>query len=396
MLRPLTLTAVALLIAGGAAAGDVKFSGSIGAELRVFPDDPQFSGQFTGAQASAIFNPTLSWQSDDGKHYAEIEPYLRLDSEDDERTHGDLRTAFYEYIGDDFEFLAGFNSVFWGVTESRHLVNVVNQIDAVENIDGEDYLGEPMISVTTQQDWGRLSLMVLPGFRERTFAGSDGRLRAPFPVDEDRATYDSSLEEASSDIALRYEHSVGEFDFGLSYFYGTGREPRLLPGTDPTSLVPHYDTINQVGLDVQMTHDAFLWKFEGIAREGQGDPFGAFVAGVEYTMFQVFDSSADLGLIAEALYDGRDPSAPATPFDNDVFLGARLAMNDVKDTSALLGAVIDLEDASTSLRFEAERRIGDDIKLELEAMTFLNIDASNTLAPLKDDHMLTVTLSRFF
>ena len=251
MFRSFIITAAALFIANGAAAGEVKLSGSVGTELRVFPQDPQFPGQLAGAQASAIINPEVAWESEDGRHYAEVELFLRLDNRDDERTHGDLRTAYYEYIGDSFELLVGINTVFWGVTESRHLVNVVNQIDAVEDIDEEDYLGEPMISLTTQQQWGRLSLMVLPGFRERSFAGIDGRLRGPLTVDDDRATYDSSLEEASTDVALRYEHFVGDFDIGASYFYGTGREPRLLPGPDPTRLVPHYDQIHQLGLDVQ-------------------------------------------------------------------------------------------------------------------------------------------------
>ena len=58
-----------------------------------------------------------------------------------------------------------------GVTESRHLVDVLNQVDGVEDIDEEDRLGQPMINISTQRDWGSVDLFVLPGFRERTFAG---------------------------------------------------------------------------------------------------------------------------------------------------------------------------------------------------------------------------------
>jgi hypothetical protein len=39
-------------------------------------------------------------------------------------------------------------------------------------------------------------------------------------------------------------------------------------------------------------------------RAGQGDTF--FAAGFEYTLYQVFESYADLGLISEHRHDGRD------------------------------------------------------------------------------------------
>ena len=67
---------------------------------------------------------------------------------------------------------------------------------------------------------------MLPGFRERSFPGRDGRLRAGLPVDEDAARYDSDLGQANVDAALRYSHFIGDWDVGLYFFRGTGREPR--------------------------------------------------------------------------------------------------------------------------------------------------------------------------
>jgi len=48
--------------------------------------------------------------------------------------------------------LVGINSVFWRVVESNHLVDILNQTDLIEDIDGEEKLGQPMISLSTQQD----------------------------------------------------------------------------------------------------------------------------------------------------------------------------------------------------------------------------------------------------
>ena len=80
--------------------------------------------------------------------------------------------------------MVGINSVFWRVVESNHLVDILNQTDLIEDIDGEEKLGQPMISLSTQQDWGGLSLFVLPWFRERTFPSEEGRLRSQSGTDK--------------------------------------------------------------------------------------------------------------------------------------------------------------------------------------------------------------------
>jgi hypothetical protein len=294
------------------------------------------------------------------------------------------------------------NKVFWGVTESRHLVNIINQIDGVEDIDGEDYLGQPMINIGTQRGWGRLDVFVLPYFRERTFPGSDGRFRPAFPVDTKNARFESDDEEKHIDFAARYSHYFGDWDVGLSYFYGTDREPVL--AIDPANvnaqgegrLVPTYNLINQGGLDLQYTSGAWLWKFEGIVREGQGKTFAAAVGGVEYTWFQAMNSNADVGFLAEYLWDDRDAEAPTTAQEDDWFFGARLAMNDIQDTEMLAGFTIDFDTGETFYNLEAERRIGDDYDLELRARVFTGADIDQDTAAFQRDDYIQIRLSRYF
>ena len=93
----------------------------------------------------------------------------------------------YLHIDDGWDLTAGFDKVFWGVMESSHLVDYINQTDAVEDVDGEDKLGQPMLHLGLQRDWGDLNFFYLPYFRERTFPGRHGRLRAFLVVDTDRA-----------------------------------------------------------------------------------------------------------------------------------------------------------------------------------------------------------------
>lgn len=378
------------------AQADVRLSGFVGVESRVFTQNPKHTGQDTGPEASVIFQPELRYRTDNRAHQFTFIPFYRHDSRDEERSHFDIREAYWLWIGDEWEVLTGVNKVFWGVAESRHLVNIINQIDAVEDLDGEDYLGQPMVNIATQRDWGRISAFILPGFRERTFAGEDGRFRGALPIDTDNAQFESSADEKHVDFALRYAHYFGDWDVGLSYFYGTDREPVFSPNDTGTKLIPTYNLINQFGADIQYTSDAWLWKFEGIIREGQGETFGAAVGGFEYTFYQINDDAWDLGVLAEYQYDNRGFEAPATAQDQDIFTGLRLAMNDIHDTEILAGFSIDTDTREQFYNLEAERRIGDNFELELRARFFAGSDPGEDAFAIERDDYIQIRLARYF
>jgi len=392
-LATITLLLSALVAGAGRASWDV--SSNIDLTTRIFTEDARWPGQDNSTtQLSIAGSSEFRWRGDESR--ASIIPYLRYDETDDERSLADLREAYWAKEAEDYELLIGVNTVFWGVTESVHLVDIINQTDAVADIDGEEKLGQPMINLEMQRDWGLVSVYVLPYFRERTFAGEDGRLRTPLPVDTDNALYESSDEENHVDLALRYSHYFGNVDIGLSAFSGTNREPRFLPNADGSKLIPYYDQINQLGLDLQYTIDAWLWKLEAIARETQNDSFTAAVGGFEYTFYQVADSAADVGALLELQYDGRDEDEPLTLTDNDLFAGIRLALNDTQDTTMLTGMGYDLETSETYLNIEAERRLGEDTVLELRARFFTNTEPGDTGYAIENDDYLQLQLSRYF
>ena len=387
-----------MLANASAFAAGPELSGSVGAELRWFPESPQFPGQLDQFQPSLNIEPEFRWVLGNGDQIT-ILPFALLDGQDSERSHFDLREAYWRHFGENWDLLIGVNKVYWGVTESRHLVDVINQVDSVVDVDEEDRLGQPMISLSAQRDWGRLELFLLPGFRERNFAGPDGRLRFALPVDDDNAIYESGAEEKHIDFAARYSHYIGDWDIGAHLFYGTGREPRFTLSADNQRLLPNYDLITQLGVDLQYTKDAWLWKFEGIVREGQGGTFTAMVAGFEYTFYQIGNSAADLGLLIEYLRDDRNENpalAPATLFQNDLFVGVRLALNDIQDTSVLMGAIVDLDNQSTLFQVEAQRRFGNDWSAEIEGRFFLKAGNDPLLGSLRNDNFVNLRLARHF
>ncbi len=389
---------LALVGAVAARAESIELSGYVAGEVRVFPAEAKFPAQHDNTLSPSLaLQPELRWKLDDRSTLTLI-PFGRIDADDDERTHWDVREANWLYNAGDWDLRVGLGKVFWGVAESRHLVDVINQTDLVESLDEEDKLGQPMVNLNVITGFGTWSAFVLPYFRERTFAGPSGRPGFPLRVAEDLAVFESGDEERHVDFALRWQERVGEFDIGLSHFRGTGREPRLVPTLIPGGpvLIPHYDQIDQTGLDVQATFEAWLLKLEAIVRSGQGDTFFAATTGFEYTLYQIFDSAADLGLIAEYHHDGRDNFAPFTIFNNDVMVGGRLALNDQDDTSLLAGAIIDVETQTTFATVEFATRIAEGWKLEIEGR-FLPYVANNSFETnFERDHTLEIRLLRYF
>lgn len=403
LVRVFTVALATLGLAGAAAAQDFDVSGSVSGEVRAFPKAPQFADQDDRhIEPSFALEPEFRVEWDSGTRVTVI-PFLRYDPADLKgRTHADLREANVYVEGEDWDVTAGLGKVFWGVAESRHLVDVINQTDLVEDIDGEDKLGQPMVNLTLLRDWGTVGLFVLPGFRERTFPDTESRLRGSTPIDEAQTQYESSAKDRHVDFAARYSHYFGDWDVGVSHFHGTSRDPRFVAVTrsdGSAAFAPVYDVIDQTGLDVQYTTDAWLWKLEAIRHGGYrsgGGSFLAAVGGFEYTLFGVADSDADLGLLTEYLWDDRKAGAPTTLFDRDVFTGGRLALNDAQSTEALIGLVTDTGSREMLLLAEAERRIGDTMKAELEVRYFFDVDSTSPAVGLRDDGQATLRLNWYF
>jgi len=394
------LWACVALAASGGAAAEGRFSGYAAFEPRFFFSSPQWPDQDDSTVSpSVILQPEYrySWNNNDDRLAAIA--FLHYDADDDNRTHADVRELSWTHRGSSWDVVLGVSKVFWGVAESRHLVDTVNQTDLVEDFDEEDKLGQPMANLNVTTDWGTFGVFVLPYFRERTFPDAEARLRGAIPVAVDDPVFESGAKRWHVDFAGRWQKSIGDLDFGIAHFHGTGREPRLEAGFSRgrAMLIPHYDQIDQTSLDAQYTFESWLWKLEAMTRRGQGDRFAAAVAGFEYTIGGLAGTAIDLGLLAEYLYDGRDATAPPTPNDDDVFVGMRFSFNDVASTAMLAGAIVDPDTRATQVSVEFERRLFEDWKIELELRALFNVSVNDPALGgfRRDDHLLA-RLSRFF
>jgi hypothetical protein len=200
------------------------------------------------------------------------------------------------------------------------------------------------------------------------------------------------------DYAVRYSHIIGDWDFGIYYFKGTGREPVIIPTFDnegQLSLIPFYVQIGQTGLDLQAVKGNWLLKLESLYRTGDGEDFGALVGGFEYSFINIASSGIDVGLIGEWAYDERGDEA-STIFDNDMMTGLRFAFNDVGGTTLLIGYIRDLDSNGSLLSLESGRRFGNNWKLGIESILMLDTSEIDPIYYLRDDDYVQIELSYYF
>jgi hypothetical protein len=373
-----------------------EFSGYIGGELRYFPESPLSADQYEDFNFSLFAQPEYRHEWDNGNQIFTFVPFMRLDQHDQERSHFDIRELTWLKVAQDWELRIGIRKLFWGVTESQHLVDIINQTDLVEHPDTEEKLGQPMLNLALIRDWGTIDLFVLPYFRERTFPGREGRLLSGgIPIDTDQTRYESGAKEKHLDWAVRWEHSFNDWDIGLSHFSGTSREPRFIPGTDGAGrfvLIPYYEQIDQTSLDLQITKEDMLWKLEMISRKDQEGSL-ALTGGLEYTFVGVFDTDAEIGVLTEYLFDDRNDR---TPFENDIMLGMRLALNDVQSTELLAGTIFDIDSSARFYLIEASRRLGENWKLSLEAYIYADMPRDELAYGFRNEDFVQIELAWYF
>lgn len=389
---------IGALISAGSAFADFEYKGNVSLLGQAFTEDAIHSGDKT-ANFSGSAEIELYKAFGDGNKSIVFTPFVRAHFDGDSQSHADIRELLYVDSSEVWEFSLGVGQVFWGVAESRNVVDIINQVDQLEGISTDSKLGQPMINLTSVRDWGTLAFYVLPGFRELEYPDDDSRPRLPITIDQDAARFESDDEASHIDYALRYSHFIDEWDFGLSYFTGTSRTPLLRPsspsGIPEQKFAPFYYQINQIGLDVQATLESWLLKLELIRQSGSAiENHYEAVTGFEYSFYGIFETNMDIGLVSEYLWDERNE--PTHIFQNDLLIGLRFALNDEQSSEALLGVVTDLDYDSYLLTLEGSRRIGNSVKLSAEATIWGSDDERDPLFNVRKEDYLQLEFSYFF
>lgn len=376
-------------------------------QARIFPNVPQYPGQSynnTSIATKPKYQNSLSSNTT-----FRFEPFYRYDENDKSRTHADIRELSYSVKSEISQWKFGISKVFWGVTETQHLVDIVNQTDFVESPDSSEKLGQPMIHYYTSSKYGKWDLFLLLGFREKTYPGLAGRLRTPWPVDSNST---ERVRKSDIDFAARWSEQFDRFDLGISAFYGNARDPNLRPNNlvtpaSSTFMIANYDEITQIGIDAQYTLEKIIWKAELIYRDGVGtslvetlnqgknpNDFFASSVGGEYILGSV--KGTDLGLLAEYSYDTR--SGLFVAFQNDYFAGLRWTLNDAYESNIFIGTAIDAVTNANTLSLRYNRRIYENLSLNIRTLTLSHIPdpTIDPYASVQNDSFFEINLTQYF
>lgn len=362
------------------------------------------SGSQGNNEPSVVIQPTYFNAWADNTNTFTFKPFFRWDNMDDARTHADIRemvwVSKHGTEAKPWDLRVGIDKVFWGTTESQHLVDVVNQTDEVENINRESKLGQPMVRATISRAWGTLDAFVLPWFRERTFSGVDGRLRPLVSLATLPVTYQSGDRANHVDYALRWSKSFDAVDVGISQFVGTNRDPRVASSSkyytasNPAGLYLSYDQMAQTSVDVTAVSGNWIYKLEALHRDTNYDHYWAGVTGFEYAFNGVFHTHYDVNAFLEYNYDSRGQGQAV--YQSDVFVGALLNFNDAKSTQLKIGTLVDTNDSTRSTRVQFSRRLNNQWSARFEGQWFNSVDSGNPLYAYREDSYIQSSLIKYF
>lgn len=321
-----------------------------------------------------------------------ISAIARYDEKDSERRYIDFQKLKYEQYFENYTFKIGNEIIFWGVNESFNIIDIINQSNLAEDMTGTKKLGQPLLSLAYDNNYGTIDLYLMPYFIERKFPSKNGRPRLALEVDQNSITYESSSKEQKLDFALRYSMVYDDYDIGIAHFYGNNRAPQLNINPSTLKFNPHYTTLSQTSLDIQATKGAWLYKLEALSAKDGNERHLGVAGGFEYTFYGIRDSQSDLGLVIEYSFDDRN----SYPFNNDSVAALRWTKNDINSTSLLAGMFIDMRGNSNRFIAEYEQRINNNIKLFIDATFNGSIDSQDFTYAFEEDSVFSIKLARYF
>ena len=319
---------------------------------------------------------------------------VREDEKDSGRRITEARQAYFRTPFAGFDVFLGNRQEFWGKTESKNVVDLINQSDAAANEGKSGKLGALSISAERYVDIGDLQLWYISGFREKTFNDSDAHPSSGLTVNS--AQYARKDGKDADDFAVRLSSFAGDWDLAGSVFYGTARDPILTVAVGGKALNPYYALQKSIGLEAQYTGDATLLKWESLHGTQSSligtHNFSAAVAGIEYTYYRSFETKLDIGLIGEVQHDDR-PQAAANQFG---VAGVRLVFNDIADSNILFLLSADSKMDQSIVSLEASQRINDVTSVKLTSQFYNARTTTSAYGQLSDDDAVTLTLNMFF
>jgi len=367
------------------------------AEIRLdyYSSAPLYADQSTESTQPGLAS-SVDWDSRlTNNNRAKLSLFAKHQSESEREYSGDVQEAWFSLDATSSEWRIGQLMEYWGVLEAENIVDIINPRDAEEDFQGDFKLGIPGITFSYFSQQTEYSFWLLPYSRERRLAYGENRFRN-FSLKKLNAEFEKGQNNTAA--AIRANRVDDQIEFSISYYYGHARMPWLelqLDNTNqPTGLTPIYNLINQTSFEMLWLPGNSIVKLESFYQKNKVDDFFAAGIGFEREIPKLGRSNASISFYGEAYYDGRDKnlSQALAIFQRDIFLGTRLALNDVSSSEFQFRWTYDLEYESSLIDIRAERRIGKNWFLNAVLYKFLHIESDPALKSFQNDDRLRMNL----
>ena len=332
-----------------------------------------------------------------------VEPIYRYDLYDKNRSQLDLAQGYLIHYKDKFEIKLGISKVFWGITESKNLVDIINMHD-LTNGKPKTKLGQPMVNYSIISDkYGYFDYYYMPLFIKSSEIGSKGRLRLPLPKERDDNYLEGGVGKKQPSWAFKWEKNYNYYDFSVQFFRGNGRISSTISKIDSNGLKYYsgYERITQLGTFIQRTYGPLILKFEGIRRNGQRNAksirknYFSSVFGLEYVITRAFNKVWDFNMYIEYSNDERNNDSNDY-LQNDLFSGAKIYFNDTSGTELTLSKTTDMDGGGNTGLIDISTRLTDDTRLTLEYNAYWAVNLKDSLYSFRRDNYFGFNLKKYF
>ena len=318
------------------------------------------------------------------------EPYYRYDHNDKNRSLFDFKENNFIYLENNYEIKFGISEVFWGITESKNLVDIINTIDYTDG-DQKAKLGQPMVSYSTFSDKiGLLELYFLPTFKKPSQIGEKGRLRFSKPIERHNVVYEGGAGENVPSWAFKWERSIRNIDLSIQGFRGNSRESSVIPLIENNTLkyFAGYERVTQLGSYLQAISGPFINKIEVIKRNGQKNSDNV-------RENRLFEKKWDITAFIEYSNDDRGNDS-VDILQNDLFIGTRLMLNDVEGTELTTFSTFDLDGGGNTALVKLGSRLSENMRFTGIYQAYWSTNNKDILYSFRRDNYFGLKAVRYF
>ncbi len=380
---------LSLVLLGTSLFAEVQTQGYVGLDSQSYSQkNSKHSSNFTLEQQLK-----LTYEKGDFSSALEVfaqEDYTDVSNKkDNDRTFVRINEVYFQYEFEEDRILLGKNIRFWGALEVNNLVDTFNIQDGRNDPTRTDKIGAYNFEYTHYLDESEFSLITKFYEQKRKMSASSYMYSTLQEGENLNNTLNSEKSLYRPNVYLTYNGSLSD-DYAIDYafIYQNGYDSQRYSTKSGSTYTEHAYLVNKFMTYNTLVVDSTLYKIEfayaDVIDDNTVSDYINLGLGVEHTLEHLEDGS-EIGLIGEYYYyntlkdDKLSDIDLAQSFQNDLFLGLRYSLNDVSDSSAVGGVILDTQYNEQNYYVEYESRFFDTFKVKVDARYIEPSTSHNTV-----------------